>query len=58
MQYKITVRFKTDRELTFEELNNLQGHLLLQIEEPVNQDNEDETYETSNATYYIKKENN
>ena len=56
--YKITIRFKTDRELTPEELDNLQGHLLIQIEEPMNQDNEDETYETSQSTYYIQKENN
>jgi hypothetical protein len=55
MQYKIEITFSTDRALTPYELNALESHLMLQIDEPVNEDQENETYETSNATYKTER---
>ena len=40
------ITFETDRELTDEELNRLEGNLMLQIQEPTNDDNDAEEYET------------
>jgi hypothetical protein len=54
-QYTITINFRTDRELTQNELDDLQGHLLLQVEEPVNEDQEDETYSTDKITHKIER---
>jgi hypothetical protein len=54
-EYTITINFLTDRALTSYELNALESHLMLQIDEPVNEDQEDETYETSNATYKTER---
>jgi hypothetical protein len=56
-KYKIEITFSTDRLLEFAELNNLEGHLVLQINEPTNEDNEDETYETKEINYKIEKTN-
>ena len=56
-EYKITITFKTDRRLTSHELNALESHLMLQIDEPVNEDQEPETYETSNANYKTERIN-
>ena len=53
--YKIEITFATDRDLTPDELDNLEGHLILQINEPTNEDNEDETYETKEITYKIER---
>ena len=58
MQYKIEIKFKADRELSFDELVNLDNAINLQIEEPTDYDQNDETYQTSEITYYIQKENN
>jgi hypothetical protein len=55
--YKVEINFTTDRDLTPDELDNLEGHLVLQINEPTNEDNEDETYETKEITYKIEKTN-
>ena len=44
--YEIKLSFETYRDLTADELSNLEGHLTLQIEEPANADQEDEDYET------------
>jgi hypothetical protein len=57
MQYKIEIKFKADRELSFDELVNLENAINLQIEEPTDYDQNDETYKTSEITYYIQKEN-
>ena len=56
-EYKITITFSTDRPLTPYELNALEGHLMLQIDEPVNEDQEPENYETSNANYKTERIN-
>jgi hypothetical protein len=53
--YKIEITFTTDRDLTPDELSNLEGHLTLQINEPTNEDNEDETYETKEITYKVEE---
>lgn len=42
--YDLCIRFTTDRELTEEELGNLQLQTIAQVEEPVNGDGEDVTY--------------
>jgi hypothetical protein len=54
-KYKIEITFSTDRDLTPDELDNLEGHLVLQINEPTNEDNEDETYETKETTYKMER---
>jgi hypothetical protein len=57
-RYKIEIKFTTDRELSFDELVNLENAINLQIEEPTDYDQNDETYQTSEVTYYIQRENN
>jgi hypothetical protein len=44
--YKTVITFETDRDLTDEELNQLEGNLSLQIQDPTNEHNEAEEYET------------
>ena len=58
MQYKIEIKFSTDKELSFDELVNLENAITLQIEEPTDYDQNDEDYETNEITYYIQKESN
>ena len=53
--YKVEITFATDRDLTPDELDNLEGNLTLQINEPTNEDNEDETYETKEIAYKIEE---
>ena len=53
--YRIEITFSTDRDLSNEEMSNLEGHLLLQIDEPYDQNNEPETYTTKDATYKIER---
>jgi len=53
--YKIEITFTTNRDLTPKELSNLEGAITLQINEPMNEDNEDETYETSQITYKMEE---
>lgn len=53
--YKVEINFATDRDLTPEELENLEGHLILQINEPMNEENENETYETKEITYKMEE---
>jgi hypothetical protein len=58
MQYKIEIKFSTDKELSFDELVILENAITLQIEEPTDYDQNDEDYGTSEITYYIQKESN
>jgi len=46
-RYSIKASFVSDRELTESEMDNLFGHISLQIEEPQDENQEDETYITS-----------
>jgi len=55
-RYKIEIKFTADRELTSDELVNLDNAINLQIDEPTDYDQNDETYETSEITYYIQRE--
>jgi hypothetical protein len=55
-RYKIEIKFTADRELTFDELVNLDNAINLQIEEPTDYDQKDETYQTSDITYFIQRE--
>lgn len=52
--YEIKLSFQTDRDLTAEELDNLEGALTLQIEEPTNSDQEDEDYQTKFISYLVE----
>jgi hypothetical protein len=58
MRYKIEIKFTANRELTLDELVNLENAINLQIEEPTDYDQNAEDYETSEITYYIQRENN
>ena len=58
MKYKIEIKFSTDKELSFDELVNLENAITLQIEEPTDYDQNDEDYKTSEINYYIQKEIN
>ena len=53
--YRIEITFLADRDLSNEEISDLEGHLLLQIDEPYDQNNEPETYITKDATYKIER---
>lgn len=52
-KYEIKIVFSADKELTIEELSNLEGHLTLQIEEPYNSNQENEDYSTELVSYEI-----
>jgi hypothetical protein len=53
--YRIEITFKSDRDLSVDELSNLEGHLLLQIDEPYDQNSEPETYASKDATYKMER---
>jgi len=55
-KYKIEITFLTDRLLELEELINLQNAITLQIEEPTDYDQNDETYKTKDTNYQIQLE--
>ena len=53
--YRIELRFSTNKDLNESESMALISHLLLQIEEPVNMDQESEEYETSQIDYKMEE---
>lgn len=53
--YRIELRFSTNKDLNESECMALISHLLLQIEEPVNMDQESEEYETSEIDYKMEE---
>lgn len=58
MDYTITLKFSTDRELTRREMDTLEYVLCPQIEEPVVEENGDlvdAEYSTTNVTFKIEK---
>jgi len=55
-KYKIEITFSTDRFLELEELINLENAITLQIEEPTDYDQNDETYKTKDTNYQIQLE--
>ena len=56
MKYKIEIKFSTDKELSFDELVNLENAITLQIDEPTDYDQNDETYKTKDTNYKIQLE--
>jgi hypothetical protein len=55
MQYKVEITFTTDKELNADQLANLENAILLQIDEPMDYDQNAEDYETSQTTYEIER---
>jgi len=53
--YRIEITFVANRDLSNEEISDLEGHLLLQIDEPYDQNNEAETYATKDATFKMER---
>jgi len=55
MQYKIEITFTTDKDLNPDQLANLENAISLQIDEPMDYDQNAEDYETSLTTYEIER---
>lgn len=53
--YKIEITFSTDKDLSEDQSMQLINALLLQIEEPVDYDQNDEDYETSQINYKMEE---
>ena len=56
MQYKAEIVFTSSEELTPDQINDLLGHLELQVNEPVDSNQEAENYATSLISININKE--
>jgi hypothetical protein len=55
MRYKIEITFSTDKVLNADQLANLENAILLQIDEPMDYDQNAEDYETSQTNYEIER---
>ena len=55
MQYKIEIKFSTDRDLSFEELADLESAISLQLEEPTDYDQNDVSYQISQINYKMEE---
>jgi hypothetical protein len=53
--YKITISFESDYELEQNQVDDLLGHLELQIQEPQTYKGEDETYTTKNIKINLEE---
>ena len=53
INYRIEINFSTDKVLTFDQLANLENAILLQIDEPMDYDQNAEDYETHLINYEI-----
>jgi len=58
MKYKAEIVFTSNKELTPDQINDLLGHLELQVNEPVDNNQEAEDYDTSLISININKEAN
>jgi hypothetical protein len=58
MQYKAEIVFTSNLTLTPKQLDDLLGHLELQVSEPVDSNQEAEDYDTSLISININKEAN
>ena len=58
MQYKVEIVFTSNLTLTPKQIDDLLGHLELQVNEPVNSNQETEDYDTSLISININKEAN
>jgi hypothetical protein len=56
MRYKAEIIFSTDKQLIAEQIDNLLGHLELQVNEPVDNEQEAEDYATSLISINITEE--
>ena len=56
MQYKVEIVFTSSEELTLRQVDDLAGHLELQVSEPVDSNQEAEDYDTSLISININKE--
>ena len=54
-KYKIEITFTTDKDLNADQLANLENAILLQIDEPMDYDQNAEDYETSQTIYEIER---
>jgi hypothetical protein len=53
-EYKLEITFKTERQLTEEELGQLQTQCCVQVEEPTNHEGDDVTYTTDDICTDIR----
>ena len=53
--YKIEITFSTDKDLNADQLANIEGAILLQIDEPTDYNQNNEDYETSLTTYEMER---
>ena len=53
--YRIEINFSTDKVLNADQLANLENAILLQIDEPMDYDQNAEDYETSQTTYKMEE---
>jgi hypothetical protein len=58
MQYKAEIVFTSNLTLTPKQIDDLLGHLELQVSEPVDSNQEAEDYDTSLISININKEDN
>jgi len=58
MQYRAEIVFTSNLTLTPDQINDLLGHLELQVNEPVDSNQEAEDYDTSLISININKEGN
>ena len=58
MQYRAEIVFTSNLTLTPKQIDDLLGHLELQVSEPVNSNQEAEDYDTSLISININKEGN
>ena len=56
MQYRAEIVFTSNKKLTPKQLDDLLGHLELQVNEPVDSNQEAEDYDTSLLSININKE--
>ena len=56
-RYRMVISFDTDKVLSYDEEDNLIGHVAPQIEEPATHEGDDEEYSTSNLTISLEEIN-
>jgi len=56
-RYRMLISFDTDKVLSYDEEDNLIGHVAPQIEEPATHEGDDEEYSTSNLKISLEEIN-
>ena len=56
-RYRMVISFDTDKVLSYDEEDNLIGHVAPQIEEPATHEGDDEEYSTSNLQISLTQSN-